>query len=208
MRHDEYLAWIKAHLTTFGALNPANVATLTAWFPAFDAMLATSHELQKSTYAVLSLESQPVGWGSHFVAIRTEIVRQRAEQAKRQVEDYSAPDRGACVLCGGSGIVVVPHPKHCSAEGWRPIYTASGKEYYPTAGVLCTCSVGMRAAQLQVAKDESQRSLSLETYKLAANGNWREQMRERREAVTTIRQVESAIDPKALIQQLAKRTVA
>ncbi len=203
-----YLEWVSAYLAANDANTAPNQAMLKTWWPAFAAMVAEPAELHRAIYDVLALTNRPIRTADHFSAIRTSILSRRAENAKSNVADYSQQDRGQCVLCGNTGIIVVPHPRHCSGEGWRPVYTTSGKESYPTAGVLCSCSTGRRAAQLQASKDEHQRAMTIETYEITTNGHWREQMAQRREAERTIREVEASCDARALVKNLAQRVAA
>ena len=142
-----YANWVRHHATTFGLHGPEAVAAFAAWWPAFNAMGADHRELTASTYAVLNGGPAPMRLADHYQALRTAlgIVRDKARvDAGKARHAGNDNDRGQCDDgCGESGYVVVPHPKHCSAEGWRPSHhNAAGNPVYVTAAVTCRCDRG------------------------------------------------------------------
>jgi|694.fasta_scaffold06344_12 hypothetical protein len=199
-----YLEWIAAYLTANDANTGTNQAMLKAWWPGFVALRADPAEMRQAIYDVLALTDRPIRTADHFAAIRSAILNRRADRAKAAVKDYSAEDRGLCTECGDTGWIIVPHHKHSSAEGWRPAYSSTAKEIFVTCAVLCACSIGRRFADAQKERDESQRAMGIEAYQNFVNSNWRQQMIDRRSDREALYRTEAAIDPKAMIGQIAR----
>lgn len=180
-----YSAWMKHHRTTFGLHTAEAVAALGAWWPAFNAMGADHNELTAATYAVLNAGPAPMRLSDHYQAIRhalglvRDVARGKAEKAR-----HESHDRGVCADgCGDTGYVIVPHPKHCSAEGWRPSHhNSSGNPVYVTAAVSCRCEAGRRSHERQqsAALEDSGKAdkvaLTLSAYEDRVNSNWRGHM--------------------------------
>jgi hypothetical protein len=200
-----YLDWVKNYLVTNGANDATNQQMLISWFNAFDALRATPQEMVKATVDVLALTNRPIRMGDHFAALRVAIVTRRADAAARAIADYSAEDRGACVECGNTGSVIVPHPSHANAERWNPVYTVAKTEFYPTAGVVCRCEAGRRIVACQQNVEGRPKQMTLDHYEQYANGNWREQIDEQRQRNKAIRDTEVAIDPNAILKTLASQ---
>jgi hypothetical protein len=175
-----YANWVRHHATTFGLHAPEAVAAFAAWWPAFNAMGADHRELTASTYAVLNGGPAPMRLADHYQALRTALGTVR-DAARAKADAVTHYDRGECADgCGDSGYVTVPHPRYCSAEGWRPHHHAAGRPVYATAAVTCRCDRGRRIhAQQQSAvlnDPKARTTMSLSDYEDRVNSNWRGHM--------------------------------
>lgn len=178
-----YSDWMKHHRTTFGLHTAEAVAALSAWWPAFQAMAVDARELTAATYAVLNAGPAPMRLSDHYQALRTALglVRDTARGKADKARLEAGHDRGVCADgCGDTGYVIVPHPKHCSGEGWRPSHhNAAGNPVYVTAAVSCRCGVGRRTHERQQSaaiEDQGKAdkvSLTLSAYEDRVNSNWR-----------------------------------
>lgn len=202
-----YLDWVKNYLVANGANDATNQQMLLSWHVAFIALRATPQEMARATMDVLALTDRPIRMADHFAAIRATIVSNRSDAKNREIANYSAEDRGACVLCGNTGSVAVPHPAKCDAERWQPVFTTAKTEFYPTAGVVCRCEAGRRIVACQMNNEGRPKQMTLDYYEQYVNGNWKEQMREQRERNRAIRDTELAIDPRAILKNLSNQYV-
>lgn len=184
---DWYLDWVKSHRTTFGLHTPEASAAFAAWWPAFRAMSATASELGVATLVVLNAGPAPMRLADHYQALRTALgaVRDKARStAETQRAALPAPDRGVCADgCGDTGYVTVPHPRFCSAEGWRHSHhNAAGNPVYVTAAVTCRCAVGRRSHERQQSAAMADGgkaggvALTLSAYEDRVNSSWRSHM--------------------------------
>jgi hypothetical protein len=197
-----YAEWVRNHLTTFGLHTAEGTPEMyIAWWPSFYALDATAAELADATTMILRGGPAPARTADHYQAVKRAIAELRNNRNQRAtLARYSNPDdRGQCVQCVGSGIVAVPHPDHCSFEGWRPShYSASGNPVYVTAAVLCNCergrAIAARQAGIESEKGASRpRQLTLEQYAERINPNWREQLADRAKQQEMIRETESGM---------------
>lgn len=211
-----YLDWVKQHRTTFGLHTAEASAAFAAWWPAFNAMSVTRDELTAATYAVLNGGPAPMRLADHYQALRTALGLVRdtargAEQKRRLAE--SGNDRGTCADgCRDTGYVTVPHPKHCSAEGWRPYHhNAAGNPVYVTAAVACRCGAGRRLHERQqsAAAESGQTSrvvMTLSSYEDTVNSNWRGHMEYRDAEAKAFAEIDYAA--KASFEQAMKNFAA
>lgn len=108
---------------------------------------ATLRELDEVATRLVASGRVPKWPDEHLRAIVAELDALRAEDAakRRPVRDQSE-----CVLCGGTGLVIVPHPCCVWRGQIRPYYSPRTKTRYRSVipvSVLCCCPAGDRAKQ-------------------------------------------------------------
>lgn len=209
----DYVEWAKTHLRTFAIASTENLATFGLWWPAFRAMGCTFNELHAATQTILRGGPAPMKVSDHYHALKMAVASERTSMANRnaQTRIQTGTDRGRCAECDFTTVVTVPHPAHCSAEGWRPArYNAQGDAVYVTAGVLCNrCKPGQDAIARQrsaaAAPGGKPGMMTLDGYEDFVNGNWREQLHDRTEQARAIAEVQSGLTAVDLAPNLASR---
>ena len=132
-----YDGWVETHLRIFGLDSASNGPMLLDWEPCFEDLGFSANELDAASRTILA---KPPKWRSdHFAALKNAVVVARLHfRGMQMAAEEAKADRGVCVLCRGSGFVVVPHPQ-CIAYGeWQP--SRFGR--YDTAAVTCRCPLG------------------------------------------------------------------
>lgn len=165
MTRNEYIEWARKHGVRFGFLDN-DLAMLGEWFEVFS--LDTLANLREASNRLLR---RPPGFPREHLAALLDALRVlKAERFDAETRDL-ADDRGTCDRCGGSGRVVVPHPKSIRKGEWVPLQrTSSGRANYYTAAVACRCSLGRWHIE------HNKRSLlPLDEYE-EINPNWRLQL--------------------------------
>lgn len=186
-----YAEWVTRHATLFGMGSDADVKTLLSWEDVFTAAEYTVAELKAATdwlaanpAAFGSVEARYAGKAAaHLEAIQARIRETRA--VVYRAESVTETDYGRCVLCGGTGRVIVPHVRGVKAGQWVPIAAARGGASYYTMAVLCSCVRGewVRSRNAQhVAEKLDPKGLSVLTLARyeQMNPNWQVQMEQRK----------------------------
>lgn len=222
-----YDEWMTYHLDIFG-INEATVsASFMLWWETFEAMEVTAAELMGATRAMQGEARAPYKVGDHYFAIKATIADSRdlAEQRTQQALEAKAKaeeqdkDKGVCVNCRDTGQAIVPHPRFCNGEKWRPYYhNEFADPVFITAAVACTCWRGLRITASQRASDRADDpgkkkkkadavtvQLTLSTYENMVNGQWRQQMDDMEASKKTIANVDdrASRDVKSLVKSIA-----
>jgi ribosomal protein S27AE len=177
MTEEQWDQWVNQHATSFGMVEHQR-NMLRSWREAFEAERYTLEELTSASKALLGIEN--LYPGNHAAAIGREIKNIRAIKY-RQESDKLDQDRGQCVNCGGSGMIIVPLIRPGIApDEWRPLQIARGGATYYTMAVRCSCAKGRFMAD-HIRQPEKV-PMSIETYE-RHNPAWREQMAQRQEAL-------------------------
>jgi hypothetical protein len=106
----------------------------------------------------------------HLAALQQRM-RQRRREGTYQPQPEEIDDRGKCVLCLGTGRVIVPNPKALHKGEWG------------TCAVLCNCALGrwweaqQRCWLEQRKKDNIPRQRNLNDYEREVP-DWKERLRE------------------------------
>jgi len=183
MQQAEWDKWLNYHATIFALRDREGLAMLESWRKVFEGARYTGLELEEATDWLAGHEP-PRYRSDHLPALHRRILQTRAVHYRRpEVE----PDtKGTCTVCGGTGLVNVPHPRGIAQGYWVPIKLARGSETtLYTATVLCTCALGRWMAQ-RGNPDKPQ--MRLEEYE-KLNPDWLEQ----REARWAQLQAEAAL---------------
>jgi hypothetical protein len=167
--------WSQRHLALFGLTEDTQAAvSIAALEHVFDLAGFAIEELDRATDH-LAVHAPKLELPEHRVALRDAVLRGRAE-AHARAESQADYDRGRCILCGGTGVVVVPHPQSVTGSVWDGLETA-GFRY--TAGVACSCFAGRRrydqSGQETGNGHRLPKLMSLGDYE-KANPHWKEQM--------------------------------
>lgn len=186
---DWYAAWTEEYSRMFGIRDPLDVRTLLSWRFVFSATRTSEAEMKAaalwlaSNVGVLGEVRERFGgkMTMHLSAIQRALREVRALDKDRiEARQREQESRlGTCTICGSSGMVTVPNPKHVENGEWRPVRIArggSGPSYY-TCAVLCSCALGRWKADRQ---SHERRQMTLDQYH-AINPAWRQQMDERAE---------------------------
>lgn len=160
--------WLKHHCTVFSIYDPERIETVASWQPLFDAAGYTAAELTTAT-DWLAMNASPKYPSDHLGAIRSRLTDQRALDYRRAEDAYPSQ----CVLCGGTGRLVVPHLAGVRDGQWLPLRLTRIRATYYTCAVRCSCARG------RFGKFDGQRGgvtlLSIEEYE-RRNPGWRKQL--------------------------------
>lgn len=224
-----YDEWMTYHLDLFG-INEATVsASFMLWWESFEAMNVTQAELMAATKSMQGESRAPYKVGDHYFAIKAAIadVRDLAEQRTQHAIEERAraneqdKDKGVCVNCRDTGQAIVPHPRFCNGEAWRPYYhNELADPVFITAAVACSCWRGLKITANQRANsgdddpgkkkkkaEVSTVQLTLATYENMVNGQWRQQMAEIEAARKRVADVDDRAikDVKSLVKSIAAK---
>jgi hypothetical protein len=141
---DWYLDWAEAHCTAFGFRDDA-MRTVLAWRPVFG-QLFTAADLLAATRHLLASPDAPRFAADHRAAIIRAVEAGRT--AARRKATQADPPAG-CEVCGGCGLVIVPHPG-LADDGrwykWLRMPKDDPRGLTRTAGVACVCVRGASTA--------------------------------------------------------------
>lgn len=133
MNHDDFLAWVEFHMKATAANEQTLDALLTnEEIICGDAWRTSLKELKLATQSLIAHNRAPTFANEHLKAVGTEILFLR-ETLRR---DKPKPDAVACDLCGGHGLIPVPHPR-CISAGRLVTYMRDEVDY----GYVATCFV-------------------------------------------------------------------
>lgn len=169
-----FTEWAFHHSKIFG-LTEAETRTLLSWEEIFfdylpDELTRATTELARTPGAFA--EDRFAGkMAMHLAAIQRRVKDFRAIAYRKRV-DETRLDQGTCLICSGTGRVIVPHAKGISGGRWVPIKTARGGACYYTMAVLCHCGLGR---WIEGQGDPEKREWRLEEY-AAFNPGWPGQM--------------------------------
>lgn len=179
--------WLGEYLSVLGIEGESEVRQAAAWEAVFAAAGFTEAEVRRAGAEVLAnlpqLADSPDRFlgkvPMHLAALQRRVRQRRAVQFTHS-PDTSADDRlGACVLCKGTGRVVVPHPASVAGGAWVGTTgtTRSNAVQFYALAVVCRC---FRGAALRDRLDR-QRSkfVLLEEYD-RQNPHWAAQLERRR----------------------------
>ncbi len=182
---ETYATWTQQHSTIFGfSADEANM--LVSWVKMFAREGFTPEELVAATNR-LALAADPVWRRDHCNAL-VSLVR---DGRKKAIQAPPMPDdRGRHDLCGGTGLVIVPHPKTLRGE----------TEQWYNFAVTCTCPLGLWKAECfkeyhesknkKRAKNDQKASLSYADYCLEFM-NWRDYVAEHEQLMQSRREASS-----------------
>lgn len=129
--------WIIHHLTLFGKQRSADwIETVDSWRQVFAPAGYTADELTEASNWI-AIHNPPTWPAEHLAALMSRLHTQRQDQVRKYTQEPE--DRGTCVGCGNSGLVVVPHWK-CMVGG---VWVTTRGVYYEMM-VLCHCYFGRR----------------------------------------------------------------
>lgn len=189
MASEWFSSWVTRHASVFGVNDDADLATLMAWEPVFAAARATPLEMAAATDWLArnssTFGSVPERYAGKMIGHLSAIQRalrevrsvSRGEVEKR--DRQQAERLGTCSLCGSTGMVRVPQPKHCINGEWRPVKIArGGGPVYYHAAVLCSCALGRWIGQRQH-DGGGKLQMTLEQFEQHYCPDWRRQMEDR-----------------------------
>lgn len=136
-----YDDWMLRHKTIFGFTFDNDIAMLVSWVDIFRLAGFDPVELDEAT-TWLALGGSPSKREQHLRALQDRVREQRGRALTRRPAEE---DRGTCVLCGGTGRVVVPLPH---PQRWM------------TQAVLCRCPLGRWFGDQQGSARTPQRTLA------------------------------------------------
>lgn len=170
MQQDEYDAWAQRHATAFGWTGEADLKMLAAWYEVLGP--ENPDDLHEATNRILRTD-YPSFARDHLKAILAQIRLLKAERALVGSRVASEGDRGSCAKCGGSGRVIVPHPRSVVDGEWVPLALTRGGAQYYSACVCCSCGLGRwyhEHGSLRV-EGRERRMMTLEEYE-QINPRW------------------------------------
>lgn len=177
--------WADHHRAAF--LLPAEwIDAAVIWWEVFAALAVTSDEMYAATREVQSAPAPPAGWGAHLHAIKTALGTLRDKVARANAAPKT--DRGTCVDCGNTAVVVVPANVTEAGKlttprgGWVPYRHVRGHPRYATASVACACDAGrsLAASTAQWVEDKKlRRPLPALADYAKINPGWRDQLADR-----------------------------
>lgn len=136
MEQADYDQWSERYAATFGMTSDADAAMFAAWFEVFTACGYTLAELAAARMAIA--RRPPTYRSEHLAAIHAAVRDARLTESRKRAADPLPGDRGACSLCGDSGMVTVPHPQQITQGRWQ----GAALGYRATAAVACSCHAG------------------------------------------------------------------
>ena len=154
-----YITWATAHVATFG-LREQCEAMMLSWGPVWSRLYA-AEELYDATRRMTADPAALRFAGDHRPAILSHVGRHR-ERTTRAEQNRTAnvAANGTCQVCGGGGMVVVPHPgidpHDDNRKRWTGYMTVPTDEpgsktdrrlIGMTAAVCCVCDAGKRSMQ-------------------------------------------------------------
>ena len=201
MEAADYAKWTNYHATVFAVRKREDLETLQSWRRVFNAARYTYIELCEAT-DWLAANDPPRFLQDHLRALHDCIGRGRAVDYRRA--DVEPDTNGTCTDCGGTGRVVVPHPRGISNGEWVAIKVARGGQSFYTAAVLCSCKLGRWYGQRG---NPDMPMMTLEEYE-KINPNWVEQREARWRLQVTEASLEGPLDARlqAAIDRLVTRT--
>jgi hypothetical protein len=180
---EEWLKWVNHHSTLFAMRGDDDLRQLHAYRKVIEAAGWTYMELCDAS-EWLALHAPPHFRCDHLSVLRERIVETRALPIGGDPELIADP-LGTCTTCGGSGRVIVPHPRGVADGYWLPLKAARAAAAYYTAAVLCHCPLGqhigkqMDAAIADAILDKKRRvplrMMDLADYE-RINPDWRKHM--------------------------------
>ena len=165
--------WASRHCTIFGLFDPRQMEMVKLWRPIFEGAGFVADDLNAATDR-LATNAPPKYPADHREALLQQLRAQRAVALRKEEDEQ--PDRGRCVLCGGSGLVTVPDLRGVRAGQWVGVLFCGRAQFY-TAAVTCSCYRG-RSIRC-TSRDGKELTLSLADYEMA-NPGWRIQLGQRR----------------------------
>ena len=164
------MEWAAAHAVAFG-LREQCVGTLLAWGPVWSRLHA-AEELHDATRRMVAAKDVPRFASDHRAVVLGHVQAHReraARQAANRAENVAA--NTTCQVCGGAGLVVVPHPGLDAAGRWVGYLAAPTPDANSrtdrrllglTAAVSCVCDRGRRSAEAD--RDRGKPSLDIVAY--------------------------------------------
>ena len=164
-----YADWAQHHGSLFGLASDQDAQMLLLWADLFAQIGYTPGQLLAASQRIAA--SDPPRFRSdHLRLLKDHLAALTLTSQREQRAAAAAHD---CLLCGGSGRVVVPYPE--------PIQRLGG---WYTCAVLCRCPLGLWLAQNQQGELRMQGLLDYER----ENPRWREQMAAHDRALATAHQ--------------------
>lgn len=174
---DGFSEWARHHCTVFGLFTPQQVEMVSSWQPLFDSCGWTAADLKAATNW-LAANCPPEFPSRHLGAIQQCVRSRRAIDLDAMRE---RPDRPACIKCGGSGMLIVPHLIGVRNREWVGIKVAwSGRVQFYTCSIRCQCE---RGHFLQCTDRKGNRLMDQDEYE-GTNPGWRQQMARRDKELT------------------------
>lgn len=168
MDSHEFDTWAAKHAAVFGLQTDADVAMLGSWFELMAGQEFAADELHEATVWLATRPEGPPRYRNQHLEALQARVRDRRRLAEPRRRPAGQPAN--CALCGGDGLVTVPHPAHVRDGQWVP----SGSAWY-TVAVSCRCEAGslVRKRSLRLYEDGKVPAvaLSLERYE-QTNPDW------------------------------------
>ena len=145
MASDWYARWAAVYAEVFGLNDEADLRTLLAWEEALGAgeseLFAAGEWLTANPGAFGRTEARFAGrLAMHLGALQYALREGKAIAYRRELA--SVQEQGTCVLCSGSGRLIVPHLSGVRDGAWVPMKVARGGATYYTMAVWCACRLG------------------------------------------------------------------
>lgn len=167
MTDDEFDGWVALHCEATAASAEAAASLLTSRAVFVADWSATAAELGECTRRMLRNLRVPKWANEHAEAVGRELMALRRERDARPQVDFSAgaPEPPRCPLCGGSGLVAVPHPL-CVL---RPHDGPPALGHYPGTRMVVTGAVLCDAPDCEPGRDARHREAKRDRPRLALN---------------------------------------
>ena len=202
MAPDWFDAWAFQHATIFG-FSDGELTTILSWRERFLTAGYLRAELDEATKWLASNPQQVAANGmaylgkmtAHLAALQTRIHDQRAVEYQTGAAQKES-ELGTCVLCSGTGWVVVPHLGGILAGEWMPQKIARAAASYYTQSVLCSCALGNWLApkmEFKTIAGKVMNAMTLESYQ-RKNPRWKIQLEKRRQRQWKLARLREEID--------------
>jgi hypothetical protein len=181
---DEYKVWVNYYVTAFALRSDEDLRTVLSWWEVLHS--EAPEDLYEATNLLLR-SSYPSFLRDHLRELTAFLRLLRAERLPDGSWSDAEGDRGSCVLCGGSGRVIVPHPRAVRDGEWVPLHVARGGAHWYTCAVCCACALGRWYGQHGLVRRgrEQKALMSLDAYE-RLNPNWYRHMSVRAQQVASI----------------------
>jgi hypothetical protein len=165
MALDWFVISAKEYMVRAGWSGADDEERMLTWVASLEKIAVTKDEFDEASQR-LQESGFPLARANHLASLLSHVrfIRENAREREKAQQERSG---GKCLTCGGSGLVLVPHPRYFNKDGsWSGRYTC---------GVICGCPAAEKWNKVQVMRDGYPVGpLTLERYEREVCGNWRD----------------------------------
>jgi hypothetical protein len=165
MAIDWFVVASKEYMLRAGWSGADDEARMFTWLPSLEKLCVSKAEFDTASQRMQE-SGFPLARANHLASLLAQVKALRESERERTNADR-ARSTEACLTCGGSGLVAVPHPRHFNKDGqWAGGYMCSA---------VCGCPAGDKWNSVQVVRGGYPvLPLTLERYEREVCANWRE----------------------------------